>query len=397
MAEAPKVVALLKKAGVPCEAIKQGHEMWHDGTRPFVADIAIVKDGVVVAVFEIKNGSMSETVKARIVSAGKLFRSIWPNILFYAICAGEIAEITGGGKPKWKDLEKSLMSLKKRLLLTKRNKRIKTISQYLKELERAKHELDNLIVRNSKIHEVDTRTVKYFFRGQSDFNYQLVPSLFRNIMDGPMLGMGEQTYFNEEQYLIQEAERVVPSAFSCCKTDIDRMTVAQHYKIPTRLLDVTGNALVALYFAALPSKNKADGAVYVFRASTSDFRMASTEGKTDRKVISGYHDGSHTDLPKEPFLVFPSFRSQRQSAQDGSFYMFGNEVDPMCMHEFSESKYFKVRIPQGCKQDLLAQLEDECNIHNGTLFPESLEGYSDKLKADARKRINVEALVELTT
>ena len=393
-----KVVGLLEKAGIPRNAIKQDHKMWLGGARPFVADIAIVgENNTEKAVFEIKNGSMSEAVKARIVSTGKLFRSIWPDIPFYAACDGKVSEIKNEASLKWINLEpKFAVSLKKRVISNKHRRNNNTVSWYLKELESAKRELDNQFARNNIIPEEDKRTVKYFFRGQSDFDYQLVPSLFREIMDAPILNMDERTYFKEEQYLIQEAERVMPSAFSYCKTDIDRMTVAQHYEIPTRLLDVTGNALVALYFAAQPNKNNADGAVYVFRASTTDFRMASTAGKSDRIQINAYHDRGHVDLPKEPFLVFPSFRTQRQSAQDGSFYMFGNEVNPVRMHELPEGKCAKVRIPKRRKHDLLAQLEEACNIHKGTLFPESLANYCEKFKVEALRRIKTDALVELT-
>ena len=392
-----KVVELLENAGVPSDAIRQGHKIWLDGTRPFVADIAIVgTDGKEKAVLEVKTGKMSEMLKRRMLVIARLFRSIRPDILFYAVCDGKVLEINDGVVLKWIDLEpKFAMSLKKRGIPNKQ-RRIKTVSWYLKELESAKRELDNKFACDDNIPKEDKRTVKYFFRGQGNIDYQLVPSLFREIMDAPMLNMDERTYFKEEQYLIQEAERIMPSAFSCCKTDIDRMTVAQHYGIPTRLLDVTGNALVALYFAAQPSKKNTDGAVYVFRASTTDFRMASTTGRKEGTIISDYHDGPCTDLPNEPFLVFPSFRTQRQSAQDGSFYMFGNDVKPVRMHVFPESKCVKVKIPNSGKQDLLAQLEDECNIHKGTLFPESLGDYSDKLKAEAVRRINAEALVELT-
>ena len=65
------------------------------------------------------------------------------------------------------------------------------------------------------------------------------------------------------------------------------------------------------------------------------------------------------------------------------------------MHEFPKNRFVKVRIPKERKTDLLKQLEKECNIHKGTLFPESLSNYSEKIKADASNRIKVEALARL--
>ena len=41
----------------------------------------------------------------------------------------------------------------------------------------------------------------------------------------------------------------VPQSFSECKSALDYLVQMQHYELPTRLLDVTTNPLVALYFA----------------------------------------------------------------------------------------------------------------------------------------------------
>lgn len=398
-----KVRDILIGAGIDAASIKKEYHVALGGDRPFIAEIAIVdKDDSVKAVFEVKTVKASlDRIKAEVLGVARLFLSLGLNVPFYAVCNDEVAEIVDGEDPTWYKLEILATTIKERLFPKKNRSGIKSISEFLARISLAKQELENRVRADNTIPEEEKGTVKFFYRGQCDFNLPLEPSLFRKFSDIPILGLEEQSYYKEEQYLIQEASRIFPSAFSSCKTDVDKMAVAQHYGIPSRLLDVTGNALVALYFALLPRKNKAgenvkvDGCVYVFRASAYDYRLASTGGHSDKITIKGYHEGIITDLPKRPFLVMPSFRTKRHAAQDGAFYLVGNEMNPVRKHDFSPSKFVKIRIPNESKLKLLRQLEEECNIHRGTLFPESLADYSSKLTEDARRRIDVEALLEL--
>jgi hypothetical protein len=91
-----------------------------------------------------------------------------------------------------------------------------------------------------------------FFRGHSDYKmYKLAPSVFRK----------KQLIENEEA-IIQEAKIRCPSDLPSSLSFIDVLVRLQHYGLPTRLLDLTANSLVALYFACR-HKEKTTGEVLI--------------------------------------------------------------------------------------------------------------------------------------
>lgn len=99
--------------------------------------------------------------------------------------------------------------------------------------------------------EVCDKSSTRFFRGHADCCYQLIPSIYR------------------KPHLIKNEHHIIRDAFTYCsdyflphETLFEKLVKLQHYGYATRLLDVTSNGLVALYFAVC-SSNEKDGEIII--------------------------------------------------------------------------------------------------------------------------------------
>lgn len=83
----------------------------------------------------------------------------------------------------------------------------------------------------------------------------------------------------------------------------------QHYGVPTRLLDVTTNALVALYFACEDKKKSVDGVVYVIRPDDSKIKMYDSDAVS---ILSSLPRFNY----KEKKLILESAQDALSEAKD---------------------------------------------------------------------------------
>lgn len=102
----------------------------------------------------------------------------------------------------------------------------------------------------------------FFFRGHSNFSYKLKPSIYRN-----------KGLIENEDILFKELILRCPNDFDGQESTFQTLVKMQHYFLPTRLLDLTTNPLMALWFACSDQKNKQEhGEVVMFQVPKREIK-----------------------------------------------------------------------------------------------------------------------------
>ncbi|MFZ1084373.1 MAG: FRG domain-containing protein, partial [Terracidiphilus sp.] len=111
----------------------------------------------------------------------------------------------------------------------------------------------------SQLEEKFHAVPEVWFRGQSKFDYDLRPGIFRQ---GTSYG-----YSFHESKMYREFQRR-HTEVQLERDDVSEwLPIMQHYGLPTRLLDWTTNLLVGLYFCC-SRRREEDGALFAFNPST---------------------------------------------------------------------------------------------------------------------------------
>lgn len=120
------------------------------------------------------------------------------------------------------------------------------------------------IVINSfgELHEIienyNARTVIY--RGMKSVQFPLIPKIGRIVPPDS----AKSKEWNEKEILRLFKEQSLPYLDFMPTNDWDWLALGQQYGLPTRLLDWTGNPLVACYFA-VEQKSEDDSVIYAYR------------------------------------------------------------------------------------------------------------------------------------
>jgi len=217
----------------------------------------------------------------------------------------------------------------------------------------------------------------FWFRGHADLTWTLTPSALRH------KGYADRV---RALALIADFKRIADSKLPRPpRADQELMwaQIAQHYGLPTRLLDWTESATTALYFACL--KEKLDGLVLIL--NPGDLNRLSYSGKPrvldpqeDSNVIRDYLrvGARQAKRGRFPVAINPVWNSERLIMQKGVFTLHGNRFDL----DSGVPSLVAIPILRESKRRLRSELQ-RIGVDEMTLFPE-LEHACMHLKRKAR-------------
>lgn len=237
-------------------------------------------------------------------------------------------------------------------------------------------------------------TPNFLFRGQGDYIYKLEPKLFRHAYNLEQT----QRRFVDMKFLDtskKDTRTLAPDLLALLEE-------AQHYGVPTPLLDLSSNLLAALFFACdgfddNSSNKDKDGALWVINF---DMYIELTKLKTDNVYPYGgkvhnylfgngnYHYNNEKGNTFEfPIIYKPWYRELRMMIQASWFMMWGTNTKPLeiqieKINEISFDQNLqtfdnkvenhalsKIRVPKNLKKDILIVLDTMFAISISTLAP----------------------------
>ncbi len=218
-----------------------------------------------------------------------------------------------------------------------------------------------------------------WFRGQSAFRWPLRPSLYRQDMDPEEEEEIRAEFIRRGIQLLTEREP---------RTEWEWYFLMQHYGAPTRLLDWTDSALVALFFAVNsnpPTQTKvtADACVWALdpwwlNSQVLDSKsIVLTDWPEAKPYLPKLFDGKVLRR-RLPIAIDPPHVARRVSVQRSRFTIHGTDSRGLeTVGKRRGARLLQIRIPRSKINEVRLDLST-CGVTDATLFPD-LEGLSREL------------------
>ena len=206
----------------------------------------------------------------------------------------------------------------------------------------------------------------WLFRGVTDATHELVPKIgrlkTRAVKEDPVTRIKARVPYRREDELAvfqmfkqQARSHILPAP----STDLEWLAVAQHFGLPTRLLDWTESLFVAAWFAvekAGAKPSKADSAIWVTRA-VSPIEAADAENPFEGERARVYR---------------PAYVSPRIAAQASVLVLSASPTEP-----FTPAFARRVVIARDV-EFLLKKRLNACGVNKRALVPD-MSGLADHL------------------
>jgi len=129
--------------------------------------------------------------------------------------------------------------------------------------------VDTIIKINHEIEKQNIYNNKYsytYYRGHSNWKFLLQPSIYRK---------ENENLLKNEDRVFRDIVASKPHFFNDCNTTLDMLVKMQHHGMPTRLLDLTDNPLISLFFACNDNNDgnkEIHGEITVFNVPQEKFK-----------------------------------------------------------------------------------------------------------------------------
>lgn len=214
-----------------------------------------------------------------------------------------------------------------------------------------KNEISNIDDFFESLKEISLNKQKWIFRGVKSCAYKLIPTIGRCKTKKDIVF----TIDKEKSMLSSFIQKAYPY-LNKSLSETEFLAFAQHYGLPTRLLDWTRNPLVAFYFAVKDEWDD-DSMIYIWRnESTMYFNT----------------DFDPFKIEEVKFLI-PQHINNRIISQTGLFTVHPNPNVPY------ESDQIERIVIKNCIRAEMKNILSNMGINQASMFP-GLNGIADHVK-----------------